>query len=105
MAANAKLTVGDRQRSIRGTLRNADSSLATLTTVAFHMVHELGTIKVNYGAAVVESPGVARYDWGAADVNAAGVYYIWFRDTDAGGKTQHWPDGGRVYSIEFVATA
>lgn len=105
-AVDAVLTVGDRQRSIRATLRNADGTLATLTAVTFRMVDATlpvgGVPKIDYIAAVIEGPGVARYDWQAADVNTAGTYYIWFRDVDASGRAQHWPDGGRVYAIRWA---
>jgi hypothetical protein len=105
-SVDATLTVGDRQRSIRATLRNEDGSLATLTAVSFLMRSAVdNVVKVNYQPCVIESPGVARYDLQPADVDTKGIYYIWFRDIDAGGRPQHWPDAGREYAIQWVEAA
>ena len=105
--ASITLTVGDRQRSLRATLKNADGSLATLTAVVLRMVtaSDPSTVKINNATTTIESPGVVRYDWAVADVNAAGLYYLWLIDTDGSGRLQHWPDQGRAWAIEWVDAA
>jgi hypothetical protein len=108
-AVDWTLTVGDRQMPIRGELRFEDGtpegSLAPLTAVTFKMVASTAgptdPPKINDQPCVIEGPGLARYDWQAADVDTAGVYFIWFRDIDASGKAQHWPGKGRTYAIRF----
>jgi hypothetical protein len=109
------LTVGDRQRSLRGTLTipveppttPPTEIPATLTSVVLRMVlaKNPNTVKINNVAVVIEGPGVVRYDWSAADVDTAELYYYWFIDTDVGGRKQTWPDNGRTRSIEWVNAA
>ena len=100
------LTVGDRQRSLRVTLEEADGSVPTLTAVVFRIVKaDTGVVKINDAAMTIVSPGVVRYDWQAVDVDTAGLFYWWVIDTDAGTRKQTWPDDGRTWSIEWVAAA
>lgn len=106
-AADLEMTVGDRRPSFVVELREyPGGDLVTLTAPTLKLVHAAtNAVKVNYAAMSIVSPGVARYDWATNDVDAAGDYYLWIRDTDSGGLTWHWPYGGRRYLVRFTAAA
>ncbi len=106
-------TVGDRRTPIADTLeRLLDDGVTTapvdLTgcTVAFKMIAEDGTVKVNSAAAVIddEDNGEVSYLWQAADVDTEGLFYYWWIVTQSG-KTEHYPADGRKRIARFHAAA
>lgn len=100
-------TVGDRLVGLAAQLVDAAETPIDITaqTVTFRMVKASdGTVKVNGAAAVVTeaATGKVRYDWAAADVNTAGVYYGYFIRT-SGGVTATHPVDGPLLEIHLIA--
>lgn len=104
-----KFTVGDILRGPQAILQDAngaaiDISLISGATVKFRMVKadKSGTVKVNDKAANIDdaSNGKVSYDWDAADVDTAFVYWAWFILIDGGGQEEHFPTG-YDYKVEI----
>lgn len=101
MQITREFHVGDTLTSLLANLYYPSGKpyvLGAADTVAFRMVSSAGVVKVDNSAAAVVStgspttntPAQVRYDWGAADVDTAGIYAAWFIVT-SGGETQHFP--------------
>ncbi len=98
-----EFTVGDQLVSLLADLYDAAGEPIVLDpteTIWFRMVLvSTGAVKVNNSAAtivsrgdaVAETPAQVRYDWGAGDVDVAGVYAAWFVRS-FGGETEHFPN-------------
>lgn len=85
------LKKGNLEPRVRGTITNDDGSAVDLTgaAITFYMEHELGTIKINNGAASLVGPGIngtVEYLWVGTDTNTKGDYRAWFNGTLANGK-------------------
>lgn len=64
------------------------------STVVFEMRHAAdGSIKTS-GAMTVLGPGLASYQWQAADVNEAGIFHVRVIVTFPGAHTFHFPPSG-----------
>jgi len=101
-------TVGDTLTPIGFQLRrqdaNGDWEYTDLTdkVVKFRMVDEDGTVIVDDSATGITitdaETGKGQYDFQAADVEAAGVFYAWVRVYD-GTEVDTYPAGGRQLMI------
>ncbi len=94
---------GDSAPPVEATLRKADRSAIDLTD-ATSVNFQMG--EIDSPAEIVDPPtsGQVRYDWGASETDAPGVYSAEFKITWGDGREQTVPSRGyiRVYITEDV---
>ena len=101
-----KHTVGDTLTPMPWAVQHGDGTAVDLTglDVKFRMVAEDGTVIVDdddTGITVTDAEaGEGQYDFQAADVATAGVFYAWIRVYDpVSGEFDTYPRGGRKWAI------
>lgn len=101
------LTPLGAQLKQKGSSGTYDAVDLTSRDVKFKMVAEDGTVKVAETASNVSktdaSSGKVQYDFQAADVDTAGVYYAWFM-VYAGTEKDTYPADGRSLKIVISDT-
>lgn len=105
-----EMVVGDTYLPL-GAVLMRDGAAVNLTglTVQFRLVADGGTVKRDWtNAAIVDAAaGKVQYDFQAADVDTAGVYWAWFR-IGSGGEWATFPaagDGGKARSFRVLINA
>lgn len=100
---------GDTLTPLGATLkRNGAPFDVTGMDVQFKMVADNGTIKRDWtatGASIVDGDdGQVQYDFQAADVDTAGIFWGWFR-VGTGGEWHTFPvagEGGSARSLQII---
>jgi uncharacterized protein YfaS (alpha-2-macroglobulin family) len=89
----------DTSPVIQAKLRTSQNRPVNLigATIAFHMKHENGTLKVNNPANIVDDEeGIVKYEWQTGDTSKEGVYYAEFQVTYEDESVETFPNNGYI---------
>lgn len=101
----------DRRTGISDALVKADGKPVDLTGCSVCLIAQASTEAVGSGVYAINQcatidgdpeNGLVTYQWGQHDLDGAGLFYYWWKVTNALGYTEHFPADGRKRSFEVV---